>query len=286
LSAQNNMKNVALTRLLFAFAFLSWIAVSVGAQQPRRSEPVSEKLTIAGSSLLVPLMTDIATRFEALHPGSKIEIRARGVEKGLVEVRSGTANAVMVPRNLRAVERDLFSFPIARDGVAVVVHRDNPVKDIDSRQFSEILTGKLTNWKVLGGRDAPVHLAWRTGQGSTEFILEYLRLRREQIVGYTTIETNDEAIRFTASDLNGVALASVGQAERMARTNVPIKLLSFNGFPAASRTIQNHTYALSRPLMLITSRVPDALQKQFIDYAGSTSVIDLQLKYGFVPYQE
>ncbi|HEY0337403.1 MAG TPA: hypothetical protein VGC70_08700, partial [Burkholderiales bacterium] len=76
------------------------------------------------------------------------------------------------------------------------------------------------------------------------------------------------------------------ESERSIRSGLSIKLVAYNGVPASSRSIQNHDYALSRPLTLITRQLPQGLQKHFIDYALSHDVIDLQVKFGFVPYQE
>ncbi|MGZ5161578.1 MAG: substrate-binding domain-containing protein [Burkholderiales bacterium] len=272
-------------RTLHGFALAVLFSVTAHAQQP--SSSVSQrKLVIVGAALFMPLMTDIGRRFEALYPGVRIELRLTGVAEGLSIVRAGAADIAMLQRSLQNEERILFGHPIARDGVAVLVNRDNPVKNVSSRELAGILTGRISNWKTLGGRDAPVKLAWRTGEGSTYFLLEYLKLKREQVGPNIVVSDNDDAIRFTASDPNAVSFASVASSERSAKAGTAIKLLTFDGLPAASRTIQNHAYPLSRPLLLVTRTLPEGLQKQFIDYSGSPQVLDLQLKYGFVPYQE
>jgi phosphate transport system substrate-binding protein len=222
-----------------------------------------------------------------MHPGIKIDVASPGSAKGVAELRAGRADIAMASRGPLNTERDLFAFPIARDGVGILVHRDNPVRDITTRQLSQIVTGQVTNWKALGGRDAPIDLAWRSrGEGSTEFVMELLSLKRDQVRRHELIASNADAIRFVSKNPNGVALANVGETERSVRRGSPIKMLSFNGFEASTRTIQNHVYALSRPVTLLTGRLPEGLQKQFIDYATSGRVIDLQLKHGFVPYQE
>ena len=193
----------------------------------------------------------------------------------------------MLSRGVLDNERDLFLFPIARDGVAVLVHRTNPLKNITKRQLTEILTGRTTNWKSLAGRDAPIHVGWRTnGQGSVELILDHLDLRRDQIGAHTTVVENADSIRFAAADPNAITLASVGESEHSAEAGTAIKLLAFNGVPASNRNLQNRSYELSRPVTLVTRQLPSGLQKEFIDYALSADVVDLQRKYGFVPYQE
>jgi phosphate transport system substrate-binding protein len=229
---------------------------------------------------------DIARRYERLHPGVTIDVYSAGSGKGLADVRAGAVDIGMLSRALLNNERDLFAYPIARDGVAVIVHRDNPLKGVTTRQLNALLTGQLANWKPLTGRDAPVNVAWRRGHGSFELMLERLNLRREQIVGHVLTGPTEDGIKFTAADTNGLTLASVGESERSMRSGVPIKLLAYNGVPASSRSIQDHDYPLSRPLTLITRQLPQGLQKQFIDYALSKDVIDLQVKHGFVPYQE
>jgi phosphate transport system substrate-binding protein len=274
--------------MLLRICVLLLCTIAAPAQaQSANSKPLQGKLTLSGSFQLQPLMVDIARRYQGLHPGVKIDVGSGGSPKGVADLRSGAADIGMVSRALLENERDLFAFHIARDGLGVVVHRDNPVKNIDSDQVRNLLTGRATNWKELGGRDAPVELAWRSkGQGSVEFVFEHFKLKREQIGPHTNVFQNADAIKFVAARPNGVTLASVGDAERSLQAGVPIKLLAFNGIPASNRNIQNRSYALSRPLTLITRRVPEGLQKQFIDYALSNSVVDLQVKHGFVPYQE
>ncbi|HEV7394668.1 MAG TPA: substrate-binding domain-containing protein [Burkholderiales bacterium] len=274
-------------RILQAFALaLLFAATHLHAQQPN-SSVAQRKLILGGATLFMPLMTDIARRFEGLYPDVRIELRLMGASDGLSGVRSGSAAIAMLPRALQDGERDLFGYPIARDGLAVIVNRDNPIKNITSKDLIGILTGRIANWKLLGGRDSPIRLAWYTGdgRGSTYFILQYLKLKREQINPHTALATNDDAIKFVASNPDGVALASVAISEQRIKTGSAVQMLAFDGMPAASRTIQNHAYPLSRPLMLVTRAVPEGRQKEFIDYSGSPRVLDLQLKYGFVPYE-
>ncbi|MGZ5094869.1 MAG: phosphate ABC transporter substrate-binding protein [Burkholderiales bacterium] len=272
---------------MLAIALLCLVSSAAYAEASPNPKTLQGKLTITGSGTLFPLISDVARRFENRNPGVKIEVRAPGSGKGISELRAGTSDISMLSRTLFSNERDLFAFPIARDGLAVVVHRDNPVKNVTSRQLTELLTGEVVNWKQLGGRDTPVNVAWRTqGHGSVELILDRLNLRRDQIRPHVIVNTNEEAIRFTAREPNAVTLASVAEAERSTQAGVGIKLLAYNGSTASSRTIQNHNYMLSRPMTLVTRQLPQGLQKQFIDYALSSAVVDLQVKYGFVPYQE
>jgi phosphate transport system substrate-binding protein len=272
---------------ILVLALLCLMISPVQAQGFSTVKTVQGKLVVTGSATLFPLMNDVARRFESKHTGIKIDVRSVGSGRGIVELRAGTADVGMLSRALFNNERDLFGFPIARDGLAVVVHRDNPIKGVNSRELSELLTGRIVNWKQLGGRDLPINLAWRIqGHGSVELILERLKLRRDQMRPHIVVNTGEEGIRVVAKDPKAVTLASVAEAERSAQAGIGIKLLAYNGSIASSRTIQNHNYMLSRPMTLVTRHLPQGVQKQFIDYALSSDVVDLQVKYGFVPYQE
>jgi phosphate transport system substrate-binding protein len=283
-----NARRFNTVRLAAAFAVITILAAVAHAQPSPKPQQPQAKLTIIGSGTLFPLINDVARRFERLHAGVFIDVRAGGSTQGLADLRAGVADIAMLSRAPLPDERDLFAFPIVRDGVAVLVNRENPVTNLDTGQLAAILTGKVVNWKSVGGRDAPVNFGWRSkGKGTTEFILEHLKLKREQLRPSTSIvPSNSEAIRFVAADPNAISLGSVAAANLSANAGVAIKQLAINGVQPSKKTIGNNTYVLSRPLTLITRSAPQGLQKKFIDYALSRPVVDLHTQHGFVPYRE
>jgi phosphate transport system substrate-binding protein len=247
----------------------------------------AQTVVVTGSSTIYPLMTDIARRFESLNPGVVIKIQSGGSGKGIADLRGGASDIAMVSRQLAGNERDLFAFSLCRDGAAIVVHRSNRLKGLSRRQLSDILTGRITDWKQIGGRAGAIDLAWRAeGQAIPELILLHLKLAPEQIRSHTTIFENADAVAFVAQDRNAITVAALGVAEGAAKSGAPVKLLAYEGIPASTRTVRNHTYLLARPLSLVTRSVPSGLEKRLIDYATSGAVTDLHQKHGFVPYQD
>lgn len=244
-------------------------------------------LVVSGSSTIYPLMTDIVRRFESANPGVKVEVSSGGSGKGIADLRAGTSDIGMVSRQLAENERDLFAFPLCRDGAAIVVHRTNPLAGLRAQQLAAVLTGAVTDWKQLGGKPGPIRLAWRSeGQAIPELVLNQLKLRPEQVRSKKTIFENADAIAFVANDRNAITLAALGVAERSIKSGMAIKLLAYEGVPASTRAVRDHTYALSRPLTLVTRSQPAGLTKRLIEYAGSRAVGDLQEQHGFVPYQD
>jgi phosphate transport system substrate-binding protein len=268
-----------------ALALLWLMAPLAGAQAPADTSSPARPLVVSGSSTVYPLMTDIVRRFERLNPGVSIEVRSVGSGQGIADLRGGVSDIAMVSRQLADNERDLFAFPMCRDGAAIIVHRSNPLKGLSSHQFSELLTGNVTDWKQLGGRPGAIKLAWRTeNQAIPELILQHLKLKPEQVRGHATFFENADAIGFVANDRNAITVAALGVADRSVKSGVAIKMLAYGGIPASTRAVRDRTYLLSRPLVLVTRSTPTGLQKRLVEYAVSGAVTDLHRKHGFVPY--
>ena len=274
----------ALCLTLIAFATLASCAMAAVA--PAKAVP-NGRLVVSGSLTMAALVTDIARRFEGSNPGVTTEIRTGSSGKGLADLRADTADIAMVARQLTANERGLFAFPLCRDGAAIVVHRSNPVRGLNRRQLTELLTGNIVDWKEFGARPGPIKLVWRSeGHAIAELLLQHLKLTRDQVRGHAAISENNDAIDFAANDPHVITVAPLGVAERSAKAGAAVKLLAYEGVAASSRAVRERTYPLSRPLTLVTRGVPDGLQKRFVDYAVSDAVSDLHAKHGFVPYQD
>jgi phosphate transport system substrate-binding protein len=273
------------TRPLIALLLL--IAPLASAQTSSGANAPAKPLVVTGASTMYPLMIDIARRFEGLHPGLPVEVRSGGSGQGIADLRAGVSDIAMVSRQLVDNERQLFSFPLCRDGAAIVVHRANPLKGLSRPQLSDLLTGKITDWKQLGPRAGAVTLIWRTEQQAIpELILRHLKLEPRQIRSHATIFENAEAVALVAKDRNAITLVALGVAERSVKAGAPVKLLAYEGIPASTHTVRERTYLLARPLLLVTRSIPEGAQKRLIDYSVSRAVNDLHEKHGFVAFED
>lgn len=268
--------------LLFLLSTL--VICRASGAEPSAPLPAS-RLSVTGSTTMAPLMTEIAKRFQALHPDIRIEVQMGGSGRGISDARQGKADIGMVSRALGEGERDLYSMPIARDGVAIIVHQENPVNSLSDRQLVDIYSGRIANWRQVGGSDAPLRaLAAPPEGGSSELFSHYLQLPYDQIKAPERIGPNAERIKAVATDPHAIVYVSVGEAERKARDGVPIKLLTIGGVPASSKNVRNGNYPLSRPLALVTRGTPSGKGRAFIEYCVSSQITDLVLAFDFVPY--
>ncbi|MGI2904457.1 phosphate ABC transporter substrate-binding protein [Tolypothrix sp. VBCCA 56010] len=241
------------------------------------------KLVLTGSSTIAPLTAEISKRFESGHPGVRVDVQSGGSSRGITDARQGVADIGMVSRALKPEEKDLKVFSIARDGVTVILHKENPVQSLSDKQVVDIYTGKVTNWQQVGGQDRAITVVNKAeGRSTLELFTNYFKLKNSDIKAQVVIGENEQGIKTVAGNPNAIGYVSIGSAENSAANKVPIKLLPVNGVAATTANVQNSTFPISRPLNLVTKTEPQGLTKEFIDFAQSQQVSDIVKKQNFV----
>lgn len=247
------------------------------------ADSLQGKLVLTGSSTVAPLASEIGKQFEQAHPQVRVDVQTGGSSRGITDVRQGVADIGMVSRALKPEEKDLKSFPIARDGIGVIVHRDNPVQALSDQQLVDIYTGKTTNWQSVGGHKAPITVVNKAeGRSTLELFLDYFQLKNSQIQAQVVIGDNEQGIKTVAGNPQAIGYVSIGTAEHDIANNTPIKLLPVGGVAASTQTVQQGTFPLARPLNLVTNTPPQGLQKEFIDFAQSQEVAEIVQQQNFV----
>lgn len=248
---------------------------------------LSGALVISGSRTLRPLVVDIAKLFRARHPAVRVEVQGGGTPRAIGDVLSGKSAIGMMGRALRAEERAVRSFAVARDGISAMAHRSNPVAALTRAQMRDIFTRRIVNWRSLGGRDAPIVILARGAEwGSSELIAEYLGIDYAAIRAKLEVVESADIIRAVAADPNAVSYVSIGAAEQDVRTGTPIQLLALDGIAATSATVRSGDFPMSRPLLLVTRDTPRGLARAFVEFALSAAVVPLIIKHDFAPYTD
>jgi phosphate transport system substrate-binding protein len=281
-STQVILKKLAALVALSMAGFLC-APTSAGAQKATEDQPAG-KLVLTGASTLAPLIAEIGKRFESLYPAVRIDVQSGGSSRGVADVRQGLADIGMVSRAMKEDERDLSAFPVARDGVCPILHRENPVQALTDEQVVTIYTGKITNWKAVGGADAPITVVNKAeGRSTLEVFLHYFKLKNVDVKAQVVIGDNEQGVKTVAGNHNAIGYVSIGTAEYDATHGVPIKLLPIGGIAASTESVQKGIFPLSRTLHLVTRAAPSGLAKAFIEYAQSKAVHDLIKQQYFVP---
>jgi phosphate transport system substrate-binding protein len=227
-------------------------------------------LVITGSSTIAPVVAEIAQLYEREHPGVRIDVQSGGSSRGIGDVRSGLAHIGMVSRALEGEEQALRAFPIARDGVGIIVNARNPVAALSDAQVGAIYRGGIESWKELGGRDAPIVVVHKAeGRATLEVFLEYFGLDNREVQADVIAGENEQAIKTVAGSPDAIGYVSIGTAEVDIEHGVPIRLLAVGGVAATLANVRSGTYPISRPLNLVTRDAAEGLARAFIDYVRS-----------------
>ena len=266
-------------------ALASVAAASLACGKSGSSGASGQKLVLTGSSTIAPLASEIGKRFEQQHPGVRVDVQTGGSSRGVADARSGLADIGMVSRSLKPDETDLHPVLIGRDGISVTLNTRNPVQTLSDSQVVAIYTGKVTNWKQVGGQDAPITVVNKAeGRSTLELFLNYYKLKNSDVKANVIIGDNEQEVKTIAGNPNAIGYVSIGTAEYEAARNTPIQLLPMHGIAATSATVAAKTFPLARDLNLITkSAAPTGLAKEFLDFAASPAVRDLVQAQFFVP---
>lgn len=268
----------------FVFAALSLNGTSPGAMPvpPRKR---AQKLHIAGSTTMGPLLKEIAAKYHLLHPEVAVDVELGGSARGLEDVRAGHAHIAMLSRALAPSERDLYGIPIARDGVGVVVHANNPLRELSAEQLQAIFTGRAQGWQELGGkRDAIYALGGLRDGASSALFARFLKQPLEAFSLNAAVESNIERLAVVAACENAIAYVSIGSAERAISQGVSVRLLPVSGVAASSANIRNGSYPICRALTLASRDAPSGVARSFFAFCLSAQVNGILSAFDFVPY--
>ncbi len=246
-------------------------------------QPAADKLVITGSSTIAPLMADLAEQFET-HLGIQVDVQSGGSGRGISDVRQGLADFGMVSRAPTSDEQDLDAHLIGRDGIAMIVHADNPVRALSDAQIVAIYTGALDNWSELGGKAGAITVVHKAeGRSTQELFLDHFGLSSDQVKPDLVIGENQQGIKAVAGDPNAIGYVSIGSAIYEADAGVPLRLLPLSGVPATLENVDQGRYPLSRELNLVSQGALSEVARQWLAFVTDPARAETYHDYYFLP---
>jgi len=220
--------------------------------------------------------------------GIKVKLSGGGATKGIRKAAKGTIHiggACRVSLERHAEERDAYQIPVAWDALVVFVNKNNPVDNITFAQLQKVYLGKITNWKQLGGKNAPIELFVRRGKmsgvGRTLRELVFANYNQEFKATYV-VKSSGPVEKGVVKNKNGFGVSGISSAKKR-----DLKLLKLDGKAPTYENIKNGSYALYRPLYLVIKRGNKTpLVRDFIKYAVSKEGQAIIRAQGTVPYAE
>jgi len=244
-----------------------------------------ESITMAGSTTVLPIAQKTAEVFMNKNPDVNISVRGGGSSVGVAAIIDGTVDIGNSSRPIQTKElalgrskgRILKEIPIARDGIAVIVHKDNPVENLSLEQLRDIFTGKIANWKELGGKNMPIVVVSRDTSSGTFEIFKEKVLKNAKVKDQAIMTAANQAVLTTVMDTPG-AIGYVG----IGFVSDDIKVLSINGIKASKDSVIKGTYPVSRKLYMYVNGEPQGLVKRYIDFVLSEEGQSIVEEIGYV----
>lgn len=208
----------------------------------------AEVVNLDGSTAMSGVMAALGEAYRERMPEARINCSGSGSGAGIEGVLSGTCGIGLSSRELTAEEmaRGAVGRVLALDGVAVIVHPDNPVRDLSRQTLAALFTGELDCWTQAGGGDRPVAVYGReAGSGTRTAFEEALGITDRCAYRNECCSTGD-VVGGVASNPNAVGYVS------LSALNDTVAALAVDGVPCTLETVRTGTYPIRRPLLLVT----------------------------------
>ncbi len=241
-------------------------AETAPAEEAPQVEGVTGKIVVVGSTSVSPTIEKLAADFmENVEPGVTIEVQSVGSSAGIKAAGDGTGDIGMASRNIKEEEKalGLDEYILGFDGIAVVTHPSNEVKDLSSEQIQKIFAGEITNWSEVGGKDVEIIVVSREeGSGTRGAFEELMGLDKEVLV------TGDAVI----AEGNGAVKAQVASKEdaigylSLSYLDETVQQLKVDGVEGTPENIKDGSYKVSRPFLLLTKPEKSEAVEAFFKY--------------------
>ena len=258
---------------LSLFLSLVFILLFTGACQRSRAG-----ITVAGSTSIEPFAELLAEEYMSRNPASHIYVQGGGSTTGIEAAMTHAANIGMSSRSLLPKEQTLSALMIAKDAITIIVNPNNPIDDLSMDQVRSVFSGKVRNWKELGGLPRPIVLVNREeGSGTRESFQKFV-MEKEEISLDSLVQNTNGAIRQVVSnDPNAIGYLSLGLV------NDQVKALKISGVEPDVANSESGKYALVRPFLFVLDGEPTGEAKAFLDFVLSPTAQKLLAKEGLVP---
>ena len=245
-------------------------------------------MVIDGSTTVGPIAKAFAEHFMSVNPDVNVTVSESGSGNGAKSLVNGLCHIGMLSRFMRqgefkeCVENDVLpvAHVVALDGLPVIVHPSNPVSDLTIDQIQDIYTGRITNWKQVGGRNAPIVMISRDTNSGTYETFASLVMRRQSIAeGCEYVGSNGSMRSRVQSTPNAIGYAGIGFLDDT------IKALRVGGVSPTLATVRSGEYPLARPLYMFTDGYPQMGTDlyRFITLYQTEEGQELVSDIGFVP---
>jgi len=249
-------------------------------------------LDISGASTVQPVVEKLIPVFVS-QGGEAVKLSGGGSGAGVKNTIAGISQIGMVSRDLKDEEKSaLRNTVIAIDALAIIVNAANPIANLSKSQLVDIYTGKIDNWKSVGGPDRPiVRVSKEVGRSTLELFEHYTGLlspdrnktdkpliaKQAHIIG-----SNIESLTLVGGMPGAIGYVSVGTARSLAHAGMPVRVISLDGVEPSDEAIRSKQYPVVRPLNLVYTKETPAVSA-FLALSLDAKGQEIVKSLGFLP---
>jgi phosphate transport system substrate-binding protein len=265
--------------------FLSAILLSLALAVPALA--AKDELVINGSTTVLPVMQKAAENFMAANPDVSLAISGGGSGNGIKALTDGLCQIAMSSRDMKANETERAKgkgvnpvrIPIAVDALLAVVHPSNGVAQLSVAQLRDIYSGKIINWKEVGGVDKKIAVISRDTSSGTYETWDEKIMNKEKVAPSALLQASNGAV-VQAVSKNPNALGYIG----FGYLDASVKGLSIGNLRATPESALSGQWPIARELYIFTNGEPKGVIKKLVDYLldpqkGQKAVLEV----GFIP---
>ncbi len=240
----------------------------------------SQTVSTDGSTSMEKVIGFLSEAYMEENGDIKVTYNPTGSSSGIQAVSEGRCDIGLASRDLKEEEQaDLTATVVAIDGIGIVINPDNPVADLSVEQVGRIYTGEISNWKEVGGKDAPIVCIGREAASGTRDGFEEVTGTKDKCKYSQELTSTGDVVQTVAGNPNAIGYASV------ASVNDSVKAVSIEGVEPTTEAIQDGQYKIQRNFVLVTKKdvsLSGAAQ-DFFDFATSEQADNLITQAGAVP---
>ena len=241
---------------------------------------VSGTVSTDGSTSMEKVIGALSESYMAANKDVTVNYNPTGSGAGITAVQEGTCDIGLSSRALKDEEKaaGLKETVLAYDGIAIIVHPDNPVSDLSIEQIAQLYTGEITNWKDVGGNDAQVVLIGREAASGTRDGFESITGTKDKCQYRQELTSTGDVITTVSQNPDAIGYAS------LASIKDSVKALNVDGVTPSEASVKDGSYKVQRPFVLVTveGKALSSAAQSFFDYATSADAADIIAKAGAV----
>ncbi|MCJ7552273.1 MAG: PstS family phosphate ABC transporter substrate-binding protein [Ignavibacteriaceae bacterium] len=292
-------------RLGYLFILLAIIPMLIIGCKKKTDEMEQTVITVKGSDTMVNLSQKWAEEYMKLHPEVSLQVTGGGSGTGVAAMLNGTTDLANSSRELKESEFEKAAelgiapnvIEVALDGLAVIVHPDNGIESLTLKQVSDLFSGKVKNWKQVGGANMPITLYGReNSSGTYEFFKDHVlgKVDGKQVdysVSTQVLQGTAALGEAVARDVKGIGYGGVGYFAE--RNDVKILHIKKDDKSPAYSPAENHKvnydliwsgdYSISRYLYCYTNGEAIGKIKDFMDFIVSPEGQNIVKSMEYIP---